>query len=81
MRKFKLHLSILSACFIACCLCPAALGAQRREINIPDFAEAHMGLGISYLMVGDKESAFKEYEILKTLNAQKTGLLLNLINK
>ena len=47
----------------------------------PDFAEVHYGLCVAYLMSGDKNSAVKEHEILKTLDPQKANTLLNLMSK
>ena len=58
-----------------------AVQAFRQAIQInPDFAEAHCGLGISFLQIGDKNSAMKEYEILKEIDTEKANMLLQLIN-
>ncbi|MHC4655704.1 MAG: tetratricopeptide repeat protein [Planctomycetota bacterium] len=59
-----------------------AIGAFKQVIRIePDFAEAHCGLGVTYLMTGDKDSALEEYKILKTLDAELANKLFNLIYK
>jgi tetratricopeptide (TPR) repeat protein len=34
----------------------------------PDYAEAHYELGTVYLAMGDRNSALREYEILKSKN-------------
>jgi tetratricopeptide (TPR) repeat protein len=47
----------------------------------PDFVLAHYNLGVTYLVTGDKSSALEEYEILKTLDAEKANELFKLINK
>jgi tetratricopeptide (TPR) repeat protein len=47
----------------------------------PDYAEAHYNLGLTYLAIGDKNSALAEYNILKSLNPQFADELLNRINK
>jgi Tfp pilus assembly protein PilF len=46
----------------------------------PDYAAAHYNLGLSYPKNNDKESASKEYDILKALDNQKAEELLKLIN-
>jgi tetratricopeptide (TPR) repeat protein len=59
-----------------------AIQAFRQAIQInPDFAEAHCGLGISHLQTGDKNSAIKEYEILKEIDTEKANMLLQLIHE
>ncbi len=47
----------------------------------PDFIQAHVGLGIAYFETGDKDSAMKEYEILKKIEADKTNVPLEPFNK
>ncbi len=47
----------------------------------PGYAEAHLSLGFTYLLTGEKDSALKEYEILKTLDTGLSNELFNLINK
>jgi tetratricopeptide (TPR) repeat protein len=47
----------------------------------PEHVDAHYDLGYGYLFTGDKESALKEYEILKDLNPQRANELLRDINK
>jgi Flp pilus assembly protein TadD len=59
-----------------------AIQAFKQAIKIsPDNAALHFTLGSVYLEAGDKDSAAKEYEILKTLDAEKANELLSLINK
>jgi tetratricopeptide (TPR) repeat protein len=61
---------------------PESIQAFGRAIRLnPNFAEAHLGLGAAHLMSGDKNSAMKDYEILKALDPQKANLLLNLLNQ
>jgi tetratricopeptide (TPR) repeat protein len=61
---------------------PQAIDAYKQAIKIkPDLAEAHNKLGVAYLVVGDKNSALAEYNILKSLNSQLANNLLNQINK
>jgi tetratricopeptide (TPR) repeat protein len=46
-----------------------AIGAFRQVLLLsPDDADAHFGLGLSYLSAGDKGLALEEYKVLKTLN-------------
>jgi Flp pilus assembly protein TadD len=47
----------------------------------PDFAEAHLGLGIVYLNHGDKKLALEEYKILRDLDKDSANGLFNLIYK
>jgi Flp pilus assembly protein TadD len=57
-----------------------AIDAYKQAVKIkPDFAEARLCLGLTYLLSGDKNSALKEYEILKTLNAKMAEKIFNLI--
>ena len=59
-----------------------SIQAFQQAIQIkPDFIDAHSGLGFSYLKAGDKDSALKQYEILKSIDPQKANTLLNFINK
>jgi tetratricopeptide (TPR) repeat protein len=59
-----------------------AIEAYKQAIRIkPDDAEAHYLLGITYLIIGDKDSALEEYKILKTLDVELAKELFNLINK
>lgn len=63
------------------------LGRYREEIKVlkhairikPDYARAHFFLGYAYTLVEDKESAFEEYKILKTLDKDLANQLFNLI--
>jgi tetratricopeptide (TPR) repeat protein len=58
-----------------------SIRAFRQAVQLkPDFAEAHCGLGISCLMAGDKDSALKQYEILKKLDAALADKLLGIIS-
>jgi tetratricopeptide (TPR) repeat protein len=61
---------------------PEAIAAYQQAIKIkPQRADAHLSLGLAYVKIGDTASATKEYEILKTLNAEMADKLFNLINK
>jgi tetratricopeptide (TPR) repeat protein len=51
---------------------------QTVKVN-PDDAWAHFGLGSAYLKVGESDSAMKEYEILKHLDAEKANRLFDSI--
>ncbi|MBA7631579.1 Photosystem I assembly protein Ycf3 [subsurface metagenome] len=63
------------------------LGRYREEIKVlkqairikPNYVRAHFFLGYAYTLVEDKESAFEEYEILKTLDKDMANQLFNLI--
>jgi hypothetical protein len=59
-----------------------AIGAYKQAIKVkPNYAEAHFCLSLTYILNGDKASALKEYEILKTLDAVMAGKLFDLFNK
>ncbi len=59
-----------------------AIEAYKQAIRIkPDLAEAHFGLGSTYLLFKDKSSALEEYKILKTLNPEMANKLFNYIYK
>lgn len=61
---------------------PEAIEAFRQVVGImPNDLEAHSNLGFAYLTSGDKESARKEYEVLKTLDEQKAAQLLAAIER
>jgi len=47
----------------------------------PKYTLAHYYLGASYLMLGDREGALEEYEILKALDSNLAKELFDLINK
>jgi tetratricopeptide (TPR) repeat protein len=58
-----------------------AIKSFKKAIGIePDFAEAHLGLGISYFYLKDRSSALKEYDILKRLNPQLAKELFKLMH-
>ncbi len=45
--------------------------AYKQAVNIkPDYSEAHFNLGLSYIILGDRDSALAEYKILKDLDPQ-----------
>ena len=51
--------------------------AYQQAIRLkPDFAEAHYGLGRTYLMLGDRDGALEEYNVLKTLDPKSAEELL-----
>ena len=59
---------------------PEAIKAYRQAIRIkPNYAEARCGLGIVYSMMGDKDAARQQYEILKTLDKTLAKKLLSII--
>jgi len=59
-----------------------AVEAYKQAIRIkPDDADAHLSVGLSYLLLNDKGSALEEYKILKDLDPEKADLLFNLIYK
>jgi len=45
----------------------------------PGFADAHYGLGMAYLKLGDRGSALQEYNILRNLDKEKADKLFSLI--
>ncbi|MGE5577843.1 MAG: tetratricopeptide repeat protein, partial [Syntrophothermus sp.] len=47
----------------------------------PGHAEAYFNLGMTYLQLGDKNSALSEYEVLKKLNPDLAKKLADSINK
>ena len=50
--------------------------AYQQAIRLkPDFAEAHYGLGRTYLMLGDRDGALEEYNVLKTLDPKSAAEL------
>ncbi len=59
----------------------AILNFQKAIRIKPDFIQAHVGLGIAYFETGDKDSAMKEYEILRKIEAQKTNIPLEPVSK
>ncbi len=55
-----------------------AIEAYKQAIMInPDFAEAHYSLGAAYHFLNDKDSALKEYKILKNLDPEKADELFD----
>lgn len=59
-----------------------ATEAFKQAITIKsDYAGAHYGLGVTYLAIGDKDSAVSEHKILKTLDVERANKLFNLIYK
>jgi Tfp pilus assembly protein PilF len=57
------------------------LQALEKAIQIkPKYAQAHYALGLSYLKLGDKNSALKEFRILKTLDQNLADELIRMIN-
>lgn len=59
-----------------------ALEVNKQMVRIkPDDAQAHFGLGLIYSYVGDRDSALKEYKILKDLDKDLANKLFNFIYK
>ncbi|HDH06437.1 MAG TPA: tetratricopeptide repeat protein, partial [Nitrospirae bacterium] len=53
-----------------------AVAAYKDALEIkPDYTEAHYKLGLSYLMLKDKDSLMEEYKILRNLDSQKADNL------
>jgi len=45
----------------------------------PDFGDAHEYLGRTYLVMGNKDAAMREYEVLRRLDAKMADELLKAI--
>jgi len=59
-----------------------AIEAYKQAIRIkPDYAEAHVILGVIYLSLGDRSSALGEYKILKDIDTEQANKLFNMIYK
>jgi TonB family protein len=59
-----------------------ALDSLKRAVEInPDSVEGHFNLGLTFLRIGDKESAMKEFTILKDLSEDRADTLRRLIKK
>jgi tetratricopeptide (TPR) repeat protein len=59
-----------------------AVDVLQKAVRIdPADADAHLDLGKVYLMMEDRDSALKQYNILKELNPDQAAYLLNLIHK
>jgi len=59
-----------------------AIEAYKAVIKLrPELAGAHFNLGLTYVAINDKESARREYEILKPLNANMAAQLQSLIKR
>ena len=57
-----------------------AIEAYKQAIRIdPDLAKPHLGLGLTYFLIGDKSSALNEYKILKNLDINLANELFDLI--
>ncbi|HPM90890.1 MAG TPA: tetratricopeptide repeat protein, partial [Tenuifilaceae bacterium] len=57
-----------------------AVEAFKQAIRInPDYADAHLGLGVTYFIVGNNGSALEEYRILKELDRDLANKLFNMI--
>ena len=53
-----------------------SLDSLKRAVEInPDSVEGHFNLGLTFLRIGDKESAMKEYTILKDLSQDRAETL------
>jgi tetratricopeptide (TPR) repeat protein len=59
-----------------------AIDAFKMAIIIkPDYAEAHYGLGKTYVQIGNRDSALEQYKILKTLDEKLANELLGIMNQ
>jgi tetratricopeptide (TPR) repeat protein len=57
-----------------------AIEAFKKAISLkPDDANAHFGLGLSYLSIGNRGSALDEYKILKSLDEKMADELFDRI--
>jgi tetratricopeptide (TPR) repeat protein len=57
-----------------------ALEAYKRALELkPDYANAHEYLGRTYLAMGNKDAAMREYDVLKRLDAKMADELLKAI--
>ncbi len=57
-----------------------AIEAYKQALRIkPDDVRMHFNLGVTYLSAGDRDSAIKQYEILKTLDSNLATRLSSLI--
>lgn len=58
-----------------------AIGAFKQAAQLkPGDAAPHYNLGVIYLRIGDRDGALTQYEILRTLNAEKAAQLYKLIS-
>ncbi len=58
-----------------------SIEACKQVIRInPDYADAHYNLGIAYDFLNDRNSALRQYEILKSLNSKLANKLFDFIN-
>jgi len=61
---------------------PKAAKAFKQAVRLdPKSSLAHLCLGITYVDLGDRKSAMKQYEILKTLSPKRADALLDLIQR
>ena len=59
-----------------------AIESYKKAIMIdPYFAEPHLGLGVVYVEIGNKDSALAELNILEDLDAEKAMELSKLMDK
>lgn len=59
-----------------------AIEAYKKAVNIlPEEAEAHYYLGLAYHDINDKEKAYAEFQILRTLNDSLSSILSDLISR
>ena len=59
-----------------------AIAAFKQAIRIkPDFAQAHYHIGLTYSMVSDRNSALREYKLLKDLDNGLASKLFGVIHK
>jgi tetratricopeptide (TPR) repeat protein len=58
------------------------VGAFKQAIKIkPDFAKAYFNLGITYVVLGDKDSALDQYKILEKIDKDLANKLFSKISK
>ncbi len=59
-----------------------AIASYKQAIRInPDNADAHICLGLAYILLNDGGSALDQYKILKSLDPELANKLFNMIYK
>ena len=70
----------LGASYMCIELYEEAIEVLEEAIRVePDHVNAHFGLGICYVAIGDQRSALNEYKILKVLDIEQANELFDLI--
>lgn len=78
--KFVEAWNNLGFCYRKLQLYTKAIGAYQLALDLrPDFPNAHEYMGRTYLAMGDRDGAMREYDILKKLDAKMAAELLQAI--